>query len=153
MIQDSGDGKITIKETELLARNLIASIGKDRRIFALVGDLGAGKTTFSRFFLHVLGIKESVTSPTFVIFKKYSIPESRILNPESFAFAYHMDCYRLKNTEELAPLGFAEIIADEKNIILIEWADHIHEVLPSETIWIDFTHAGEIERIISVRHK
>lgn len=139
-----------IKETQKFAEEMAGSIGTGRRIFALVGDLGAGKTTFSRFFLRALGIEESVTSPTFVILKKYRIPESRILNLESFVYAYHMDCYRLKNTEELAPLGLMEILANKKNIILIEWADRIRGSLPPNATWIDFTHAAETERHIRI---
>ena len=116
-----------------------------RSVFALVGDLGAGKTTFSRFFLRALGVTESVTSPTFVIMKNYPLTHPQ------FARAYHMDCYRLKNNDELAPLGFVEILADKKNIVLIEWADRIRDAVPPEAIWIDFAHAGEADRMITTR--
>ncbi len=143
---------MTIKETEKFATETAASVGGSRRIFALVGDLGAGKTTFSRFFLRALGIEESVTSPTFVIMKKYRISESRILNPESFSYAYHIDCYRLKAPEELLVLGFADILTDKKSILLIEWADRIRDILPPDAIWIDFAHVAETERRIAI-HK
>ncbi len=135
---------MTIEETQKYAEELAASAGPERRVFALVGDLGAGKTTFSRFFLRALGVEESVTSPTFVIMKKYPIAHPQ------FASAYHMDCYRLKNTEELLPLGFAEILADKKNILLVEWADRIRETLPPDAVWIDFAHVAEAERHIGI---
>ena len=136
---------MTIEETQKYAEKLAASAAPDRRIFALVGDLGAGKTTFSGFFLRALGVTEPVTSPTFVIMKKYALAHLQ------FVHAYHIDCYRLKNPEELLSLGFAEIIADKKNIILIEWADRMRESLPPEAVWVDFAHAAETERTISVR--
>ena len=129
---------MTLKETEKYAEELAASIDKNRRIFALVGDLGAGKTTFSQFFLRALGVTESVTSPTFVIMKSYK------LKTKNYKLAYHIDCYRLKNSEELLSLGFAEILADTKNTILIEWADRVRDILPPKTVWIDFAHAGTV---------
>lgn len=141
---------MTIKETQNYAEKLAASVSDTRRIFALVGDLGAGKTTFSQFFLRALGVTESVTSPTFVIMKSYK------LKTKNYKLAYHIDCYRLKNSEELLSLGFAEILADTKNTILIEWADRVRDILPSTTVWIDFAHAGtvayaeETERHISI---
>ena len=138
---------MTIEETKNYAEQLAASEGAYRRIFALVGDLGAGKTTFSVFFLRALGVTEPVTSPTFVIMKHYSLPTTHY----PLSSAYHIDCYRLKNTEDLAPLGFAEILADEKNIVLIEWADRIADALPADTVWIDFAHADETNRHIISR--
>lgn len=136
---------MTLEETKKYAEDLAASAGAERRVFALVGDLGAGKTTFSRFFLHALGVTEPVTSPTFVIMKNYPLAGSR------FSRACHIDCYRLKNSEELLSLGFAEMMADTKTIFLIEWADRIRDVLPAEAVWIDFSHAGEADRIITIR--
>ena len=139
---------MTIQETELFAKKTAFSINSNRRIFALVGDLGAGKTTFSQFFLRALGVTESVTSPTFVIMKSYK------LKTKNYKLAYHIDCYRLKNPEELLSLGFQEILADKKNIILIEWADRIRSAMPNDTMWIDFNHSGaEGERIISINPK
>ncbi len=136
---------MTVKETQKCAEELAASVRSGRRIFALVGDLGAGKTTFSGFFLRALGVTEPITSPTFVIMKNYSVTHSQ------FTRAYHMDCYRLKSSAELPALGFAEILADEKYIFLIEWADRIADALPPDTVWIDFEHAGEDDRRIVLR--
>ena len=138
---------MNIQETQKYAEDLAESVGTNRRIFALVGDLGAGKTTFSGFFLRALGITEPVTSPTFVIMKHYLLSTAHY----PLSSAYHMDCYRLKNTEELAPLGLTEILADEKNIVIIEWADRIAEALPPDTVWIDFAHADETSRYIIPR--
>lgn len=136
---------MTIKETEKFAKEIAASVSDKRRIFALVGDLGAGKTTFAQFFLRALGVTGPITSPTFVIMKSYK------LKTKNYKLAFHIDCYRLKNPQELLSLGFAKILADTKNIVLIEWADKVQDILPSETIWIDFSHGGtERERIINL---
>lgn len=137
---------MTIEETQNYAEELAASAGRGRRVFALVGDLGAGKTTFSRFFLRALGVTEPVTSPTFVIMKNYSVVDTR------FSRACHVDCYRLKNPEEMTALGFAGILADEKTVVLIEWADRIASMLPQGTIWIDFAHGREADRSIAIRN-
>lgn len=136
-----------LSETKKFAEDMAASAGPDRRVFALVGDLGAGKTAFAGFFLRALGVTDLVTSPTFVIMKNYPLVHSH------FTRAYHIDCYRLKNPEEILLLGFAEILKDEKNIVLIEWADRIAGILPPETAWIDFTHVAEDSRAITVRPK
>ncbi|MDO8582758.1 MAG: tRNA (adenosine(37)-N6)-threonylcarbamoyltransferase complex ATPase subunit type 1 TsaE [bacterium] len=138
---------MTIEETQKYAEDLATSAGPGQRVFALVGNLGAGKTTFSRFFLRALGVTEPVTSPTFVIMKHYSLSTTHY----PLSSAYHMDCYRLKNSEELIPLGFAEILADEKNVVLVEWADRIADALPPDTVWIDFAHIDEINRHIVPR--
>lgn len=136
---------MTIEETQKYAEDLAASVSPSKRVFALVGDLGAGKTTFSRFFLRALGVTEPVTSPTFVIMKNYSVAHPQ------FTCVCHVDCYRLKNPEEMTVLGFAEILTDKKNIVLIEWADRIAGMLPPDTVWIDFVHMDEINRHIVPR--
>ena len=125
-----------IEDTQKIARDLAEKLPS--RVFALVGELGVGKTTFSQAFLSALGVKEKVTSPTFVIIKKYKN-------------IYHIDCYRLKNPEELLVLDFEKILNNPQNILLIEWADKVKSLLPKETIWISFKHsAQENEREIVI---
>ena len=67
---------------------------KGALILALSGDLGSGKTTFAQYFLRALGVKGKITSPTFVIFKRYPLPS------KSYAAAYHMDCYRISKPKD-----------------------------------------------------
>ncbi len=126
----------SIEETKKLAEDLVK---EDKgRIFALVGELGAGKTTFSQFFLRALGVeKEYLTSPTFLIIKNY---ELGIMNNGNYKKVYHIDCYRLHNSKELLDLKFEEILNNPKNILLIEWADKIKDLLPKETVWLYFKH-------------
>lgn len=119
-------------------------------VLALQGELGAGKTTFVQGLAQELGIKERITSPTFVVMKKFSIFNasaslSTLSQSKGFQFSnkrylYHIDCYRLQGPEDLLVLGFQEIIADPRNIVAIEWADKIKPILPKQTFWLFFQH-------------
>lgn len=116
------------------------------RLFALTGDLGSGKTTFVQFFLRALGVKGGITSPTFLIIKNYGL---QIAN---YKKAYHIDCYRLKEPTELLNLGFTNIVKNEENVVLVEWAEKIKDFLPPETLWLYFGHGNkENERKIKIQ--
>ena len=134
----------TEKLAKLLARACLAEARRRRKIikhaliFGLVGNLGAGKTTFIQAFAKGLGIKAKITSPTFVLMKNYKN-------------LYHLDCYRIKNSKDVLDLDFKEIISIPKNIIMIEWAEKIKSILPKSTIWLKFKIISRTERIISVK--
>ena len=135
-----------IKDTQNFAKKI--AIENKWRVFGLVGDLGSGKTTFAQAFLRSLGVKQKITSPTFVIIKKYQLKKSVNRNPKPETY-FHIDCYRLHRQKEFLDLNFQEVLNDSKNIILIEWADRIRDLLPKETKWIYFEHGkNENERII-----
>ncbi len=134
----------SLLETEALAKKIATQSSK--RIFALSGDLGSGKTTLIQFFLKALGVTEKITSPTFLIIKNYQLP----ITNNQFRKAYHIDCYRLKDPTELLNLDFKNIIKNEENLILIEWAEKVGELLPEGVVWIHFKHGPtEQERIIN----
>lgn len=128
-------------ETQKIGRELAQKILKKRNkeafVLALRGDLGGGKTTFLQGFAKGLGIKENVLSPTYVILKRYG----------NF---FHFDCYRLKNAKDILELGFEEIISNPKNIVAIEWAERMKDILPKNTLWIDFEFKNKNTRIISI---
>jgi len=131
----------TQKIAKLLAEDILQGRPKTKKglIFAFSGDLGSGKTTFIQGFLKGLGVKNKVTSPTFVIMKHYKC-------------AYHIDCYRLRKPAELTNLGFKEFLNKPKSIFLIEWAEKIKRILPKDTIWLEFKHGKkENEREITIR--
>lgn len=107
---------------------------KHATVIGLVGDLGAGKTTFTQGFLKKLGVKRRVISPTFLIIRSYPLLASR------FTRAFHIDCYRLKKPAELFALGLQEILNDPKHIVLIEWPELIKKYLPRDTRWIEISH-------------
>ncbi len=114
-------------------------------IIGLTGELGSGKTTFLKGFAKGLGIKEKILSPTFIILRKFSIPDSKF---QSF---YHFDCYRLKKPKELLNLGFREIISGVKNIICLEWAEKIRRILPQKTLIIKFKFIDLKTRKITIK--
>ncbi len=121
------------------------------RVYALVGELGAGKTSFSQFFLRALGAQGTITSPTFVIMKPYPVDPRAA---HGHTTAYHIDCYRLNDERELAALGFARIVGDPKNIVIVEWADKARSILPPDALWIDFAHGvKEGDRRITIRQQ
>jgi len=113
-------------------------------VVALEGELGAGKTTFTQAFAEALGVHEHLKSPTFVLLKHY---ELRITNYE---FLYHIDCYRLKDSQDLKVLGIEEILGNSKNIVLIEWAERVADILPKNHWVIHIDHISEQERNITV---
>lgn len=116
-------------------------------ILALHGDLGAGKTTFTQILARTLGVTEDVVSPTFVIQKNYSL-EGAI-----FSQLIHIDAYRLDNAKQLEVLGWHDIVADQSNLIVIEWPEHIEELLPEYAQHIYFEYVNETTRGISYGEK
>jgi tRNA threonylcarbamoyladenosine biosynthesis protein TsaE len=129
-----------------LAEEILKLDRKNFRILALRGDLGGGKTTFLQGFAKGLEIKEKILSPTFVIMKKFEIKNKK----SKFKYFYHLDCYRIKKTEEILKIGFKEIISDFKNIIAIEWAEKIKKILPKKIIWIKFEFINKNTRKIII---
>ncbi len=124
---------------EVLAKEIFKNRpGKSAKVLGLVGDLGGGKTTFLQGFAKGLGIKEKITSPTFVIMKRF----------KNF---YHIDCYRIKKPKELSDLGFKKIISNPENIVAVEWADRIKKILPKGTIWLNFKFIDNKTRKIAIR--
>jgi tRNA threonylcarbamoyladenosine biosynthesis protein TsaE len=112
-------------------------------LVTLSGELGAGKTAFVKAVAKVFGVEEVVTSPTFVLEKIY------ILNKQSFKRLFHIDAYRLENGDDLAPLGFNEIMKDEGNLIFLEWPENVAVALPEPTIKISIIANTDSSRIIS----
>ncbi len=138
------------KETQELAGQILKNLMavKDRKtaaVLALKGELGGGKTTFTQGLAQALGVKEKITSPTFVILRHFNISTSKHFN--NF---YHIDCYRLEKPEDLAELGFEEILKEPKNLIVIEWADKVKSLIPKDAVWVEFEWMGEEERKIMV---
>ncbi len=143
----------TIKQTHKAAAELLKEIKSTPRVggavvVALSGDLGSGKTTFIQGFAKSLGIKERVTSPTFVILKRFKINDPPWA--ERFKNLVHIDAYRFENPKEMLDLGWKEMISRPENIILIEWAEKIKKILPKNCFWVKFGHKGPRKRSIDI---
>lgn len=105
-----------VKDLDAMIRRILQSI-KNKAVLLLYGELGSGKTAFTKRFGKIIGVKEKITSPTFVIKKMYKIKNK----PYQMA---HFDLYRMNNLDELNEIGFYEVIIGN-NIALIEWPDKI----------------------------
>ena len=127
---ETGNGTYAREALEAEAARLAKSLapGERARVVALIGDLGAGKTTFVQALARSLGVHEPVTSPTYVIEKIYP------LEGQAFARLVHIDAYRLDTPDELVKLDWARTLSDAANLIVIEWADRVKELLPHDAI-------------------
>ncbi|MBI4094531.1 MAG: tRNA (adenosine(37)-N6)-threonylcarbamoyltransferase complex ATPase subunit type 1 TsaE, partial [Candidatus Liptonbacteria bacterium] len=92
-------------------------------VIALQGELGSGKTTFVQGFFRGLGLRRRAMSPTFILFRRVALHDTRY-----YKNLYHVDCYRIKTPRELLRHGFAGILRDPTHIVLIEWADKVHRI-------------------------
>ena len=116
-------------------------------VVGLFGDLGAGKTTFVKAVAKIMGVDETVTSPTFVIEKIYKLTDQK------FDHLIHIDAYRIEKEDELLHLGWKEILENHKNIIFLEWPDRVPNILPDEMIKIHLTPGiDENSRRIIIEH-
>lgn len=140
----------TLASLQAVADQIVAEVKAQAKnqatVVALVGELGAGKTTFTQVFGQGLGInQEAIRSPSFVLQKIYH------LGPRGGPFKQliHIDCYRLDGVDELQHLNWTEIISDPGNLIVVEWADKIESALPAQYLKIEFTVASDTERLIN----
>jgi len=127
----------TIHET---ARQFIGLIG-ERTVFAFNGKMGAGKTTFIKAICEVMGVKETVNSPTFSIVNEYEAADGRII--------YHFDCYRITNTQEALDLG-AEDYLYSGNLCFIEWSENMAPLLPDSLVNVDIEEQEDGKREIKM---
>src|SRR3989344_3955156 len=134
------------EELRNLAHDFVATLepGKEATLVALYGELGAGKTAFVKEVAFVLGVKETVTSPTFVLQKIYPLENKK------FEWLIHIDAYRLERSEELKQLRWQEIVANPKNLIVLEWADRVEELLPRDAVRIRFRFVDETTREVTI---
>ncbi len=127
-------------------------------MFALQGNLGAGKTTFVQGFLKGLGSKKRATSPTFVLMRRHNIGgvgrrvgHATNAAQKVFKNVFHIDAYRLKKSEHMAALELDVILNEPCNIILIEWPEQAKKFLPKNMTWIKFKYGKkENERTVTV---
>ncbi len=131
---ESSSPEETIKFGETFSRIL-----EPGDVLAFNGELASGKTTFIKGILKGLGYHQSVTSPTFTLINEYpaTIP------------VIHIDCYREEDLERWIKIGLNDYFSEE-NIIIIEWADKLKELLPRDAIYLHFSHSGHDNRKIEL---
>jgi len=138
----------TEKETFTLAKKFAKKL-KGGEVIGLIGDLGAGKTIFSKGMAMGLGIKKHISSPTFVIMKVYKIPNRRFQTSNSQFI--HIDAYRLKSHKDMEAIGALEYLQKPGAVAIIEWADKIKKILPKNTIFVKILNKGDNLRIINIK--
>lgn len=131
----------SFEETQKLGFDLAKNL-KGGEVICLHGNLGSGKTTFVQGLAKGMGVKQRIISPTFIIVRSYEIK-----NQKSKMF-YHVDLYRVENDKDVESLGLLEIINDKENIVVIEWADKIEHLLPSNRVDIIFNYIDDNRREI-----
>lgn len=128
------------EETQQLGERLAGAL-KPGAVIAFTGDLGAGKTAFTRGLAHGLGIEERVTSPTFTIVNEYEGGRLPL---------FHFDMYRLGSSEELYDIGWEDYLA-RGGVCAVEWSENIDDALEQDTIRVDIRrgeHDGQ--RLIEI---
>lgn len=131
---------------------------RETTVFALWGNLGSGKTTFVKGLAKSLGIKKTITSPTFTLLQAYALSGER-----SGWTLYHFDLYRLKKIDDFLREGFDAILYQPKSVIVIEWPKLVAPLLdPQKTFTLAFSQKNKTkkrggisgsasERVITVR--
>jgi len=135
-----------LREIKIIAENILTKVSKNKletaSIITLSGPLGAGKTTLTQEIGKILGVKERITSPTFVIMKKYKISNKK------FKYLIHIDAYRLKNSQELFNIGWNKLFLEKENLIIIEWPENIPDCIDNNVYRVVLKHKDKQTRII-----
>lgn len=117
----------SLDHIEEAARQFVAAMG-DRTVFALYGSMGAGKTTFTKAICQVLGVEDSISSPTFAIVNEYRSASGELI--------YHFDFYRIRKLEEVYDMGYEDYFYSGA-LCFVEWPELIEELLPADTVRVD----------------
>ncbi len=136
----------TLSELEAEAQNFaktLMPLDGTATLVTLSGELGAGKTAFTKALAKALGVEDAVTSPTFVLEKIYVLGEA-----VPFSRLIHIDAYRLKEGKELAALGFDEVMREEKNLVILEWPEQVDDALPLPAVRIRLEPQADGSRTI-----
>ena len=130
----------SVADTERIAAALAATLrGGD--VIALHGDLGAGKTQFTRGLVRALGGEPAqVSSPTYVLLHVYSTASLTL---------YHLDAYRVHGSDDFDAIGFDELL-EQNGVVVVEWPSRVTDRLPEERVEVTIETIGETERAITI---
>ncbi len=129
------------EETKEIAVRL-GSLLDGGEVICLVGNLGSGKTYFTKFLAEALGVdQKDIISPTFVYWRVHEGAKFRV---------HHFDFYRIDDEREVEDIGFMDALDDEKGIVVIEWADKIRSYLPRVRMEIHIAVSDNEERILTI---
>ncbi|MDT3697155.1 MAG: tRNA (adenosine(37)-N6)-threonylcarbamoyltransferase complex ATPase subunit type 1 TsaE [Ignavibacterium sp.] len=126
-------------ETENMAKEFSSFVNKGM-VIVLIGELGAGKTFFTKKLLHYFNIR-AANSPTFAIVNEYI----------GLLKFYHFDFYRINKPDELIDIGIEDYFSDSDAVCIIEWGNLFTEILPKERIEIEIKFISEDERLFEFR--
>jgi len=134
---------MSLRDTKKIAGTAICfGEKKDRRgalVFALSGPLGSGKTSFVRSAAALYGISQKkITSPTFVLVKKYNVKKHGM-----FSQFFHADAYRIATEKEFKSAGFPNILRNKDAVLFVEWAENVKRFLPKDSVWIYVAYGKE----------
>lgn len=127
-----------LSELPPIAQALLPLVHQCKTV-ALVGEMGAGKTTLIKALCTALGVQDATSSPTFALVNEYAAPMAPI---------YHLDLYRLQSEEEAISVGLLELFDGEK-YCFIEWPDLVAGYLPASTLWIQVLALEQQQRQIT----
>ncbi len=133
-----------LDEMKIFAEEVLKNLKTN--VLCLEGDLGSGKTTFTQQVASIFNIKENVTSPTFILQKKYNIVSNPWANLSQISQIIHMDMYRIEDVNELKNLGFEQLLKDPKNLLIIEWPEKVQSAIPPNSDKISFQFVDETTR-------
>ncbi|MFW6019665.1 MAG: tRNA (adenosine(37)-N6)-threonylcarbamoyltransferase complex ATPase subunit type 1 TsaE [Bacteroidales bacterium] len=129
----------SVDELYSVAEKILSSF-PEQNIFALHGEMGAGKTNLIKAFCQVLDCKQEVNSPTFSLINEYYSPTSGII--------YHFDFYRTESIEEVLDIGYEDYFFSG-NYCFLEWSERITKLLPEKFVYLSIKITGPNQRLIS----
>ncbi|MFI3239199.1 MAG: tRNA (adenosine(37)-N6)-threonylcarbamoyltransferase complex ATPase subunit type 1 TsaE [Bacteroidales bacterium] len=134
---------VNLEDLSRAAKEFIPMM-EDYAIFAFVGEMGAGKTTFIKALSEQLGVEDITNSPSFSIINEYRSETTAEL-------IYHFDCYRLNSVEEACEIGVEDYF-DSGALCLIEWPERIEELLPEDTVVVRIAENADTTRLIQIEY-
>ncbi len=137
--------KINIQSLDTIheaAKDFVRQMG-DNTVFAFYGEMGAGKTTFIKEICKILGVKDSITSPTFAIVNEYRSDETAEL-------IYHFDFYRVEKIEEVYDFGYEDYFYSGA-ICFIEWPERVDSLLPNDCVHVSITQNEDGSRDVELK--